>query len=427
MSADLMYEVFGVARDVPRNYAVRAGVDGLLVDALTQDKHIVVHGSSKQGKTSLRKNTLQPSDYIYVTCSNKWSLADVHSAILKAAGFRVEGTTTRTSSGGFKVTAAFEASAGIVIAKGKASAGTAAQLDIAKQKQSAPLELDPSDVNDVVAALESAQSPKFIVLEDFHYLPEDTQRDFAVALKAFHENSRFCFVIIGVWLDENRITQYNGDLAGRVLSVNADKWTPDDLRRVMTEGARLLNIEFEETFADELLAGAFESVWIVQEVCKFACENAGVFKRSGTRQMVGGDVPALIRKAVDQSSARFAGFLTAFADGFQATDLEMYRWLLYCVLRSSVADLEKGVSLADVTQVVNSTHPNAPVNQGNITQALRSTSSLQTSRLAVKPIILDYHQTARRLNVVDKSFLIWLQHQDHRALAEELALPSDWP
>ena len=426
MPAGLMYEVFGVARDVPRNYAIRAAVDGLLVDALTQDKHIVVHGSSKQGKTSLRKNTLHQSDYIYVTCSNKWSLADLHNAILKAAGFRLEGTTTRTTSGGFKVSAAFEGSAGFIIAKATASGTAEPAIDLAKERQSTPLELDPADVNDVVSALETADSPKFIVLEDFHYLPEDTQRDFAVALKAFHENSRFCFVIIGVWLDENRITQYNGDLSGRVLSVNADKWTSDDLRLVITEGARLLNIDFEEQFIEELLAGAFESVWIVQEVCKFACEDAGVFKRSSELQSVGGDAPRLIRKAVDQSSARFSGFLTAFADGFQATDLEMYRWLLYCVLRSDVADLERGIRLADVTQMVNSKHPSAPVNQGNITQALRSTSSLQTSHLVIKPIILDYHQTARKLTVVDRSFLIWLQHQNRRALADELNLPADW-
>jgi hypothetical protein len=423
-----MFEIFGVAREVPRNYASRVSVDNALIDALTQDKHIVIHGSSKQGKTSLRKNTLLASDYIYVTCSNKWSLSDLHNAILKAAGYKVEGSTVRSASGALKVTATLEASLKGLILGGKASGAAEGAGEVTKQTSSAPLQLDPGDVNDIIGALNAAGAPKFIVLEDYHYLPEETQKDFAVALKAFHENSSYCFVVIGVWLDENRLTQYNGDLLGRVVSINADSWNSEELREVISAGGEMLNVEFPESFVSALLSGSFDSVWIVQEVCKFACEGAGVYETGKTRRSVGGNVDALIRRAVDQNTARFSGFLSGFADGFQSTDLQMYRWLIYTVLRSDVSALEKGLPLAAITTLINEGHPSAPVNQGNITQALRSTSSLQTSRLDVKPIVLDYHQTARRLNVVDRSFLIWIQHQDRAELAAELGLPwTDQP
>lgn len=101
--------VYGVSRDVPLNYVTRAGVDDKLVEALTRDEHIVVYGSSKQGKTCLRKYNLKDTDYISVVCSNKWSLGALHSAILKAAGYTVEGTTTRTVDGDFKVAAKLSA------------------------------------------------------------------------------------------------------------------------------------------------------------------------------------------------------------------------------------------------------------------------------------------------------------------------------
>ena len=127
-----MYEIFGVARDVPRNYVVRDQVDTALVDALTQNKHIVIHGSSKQGKTSLRKNTLLTTDYIYVTCSNKWTLVDLHNAILKAAGFKVEGATSRTASGALKVNATLEANARALLFGGKASASAETDAELAK-------------------------------------------------------------------------------------------------------------------------------------------------------------------------------------------------------------------------------------------------------------------------------------------------------
>ena len=58
-------------------------------------------------------------------------------------------------------------------------------------------------MNDIIAALNQINFKKFIVLEDFHYLPVETQKDFSVALKAFHENSDLCFIVIGVWLGKS--------------------------------------------------------------------------------------------------------------------------------------------------------------------------------------------------------------------------------
>jgi len=48
---------------------------------------------------------------------------------------------------------------------------------------------------------------------------------------------------MGVWLEENRLIVYNGDLTGRVIAVDADKWNNQELIKV-DDGARLLNIDF---------------------------------------------------------------------------------------------------------------------------------------------------------------------------------------
>src|ERR1700712_1933888 len=82
-------DVYGISRDLPLNYVTRKLVDEALIENLTRDKHLVIFGSSKQGKTSLRKHCLNESDYIIVHCSNRWSLDDLHSAILKSAGYEL--------------------------------------------------------------------------------------------------------------------------------------------------------------------------------------------------------------------------------------------------------------------------------------------------------------------------------------------------
>jgi len=61
-------EVFGVSRNLPLNYVTRDTVDGKLIENLSRSSHIVICGSSKQGKTSLRKYCLRGTDYVVVSC-----------------------------------------------------------------------------------------------------------------------------------------------------------------------------------------------------------------------------------------------------------------------------------------------------------------------------------------------------------------------
>jgi hypothetical protein len=287
-------DVYGVARDLPINYIERDAVDGSFVKSLARSRHIVVFGSSKQGKTSLRKHTLQDDDYEVVTCSNKWTtLIPLHSAILKAAGYVVEQSSTRTATGTQKITARIGARFGIpFVADGQAGIGGEAQRERSDATTMAPLDLDPLDVNDIISALDAMSFKKFIVLEDFHYLPVDTQIDFAIALKAFHEQSDLCFIVVGVWLDENRLIGYNGDLTERLIAVNADAWSYDQLSAVIAGGERLLNVEVDSTFRQDLLAGCFESVSVVQEACHNICEAAGIAATQTETVVVGTGIKA---------------------------------------------------------------------------------------------------------------------------------------
>lgn len=64
----------------------------------------------------------------------------------------------------------------------------------------------------------------------------------------------------------------------------------------------------------------------------------------------------------------------------------------------------------------------AKLNQGNITQALSSSGSLQSEK-GIRPIVIDYDGTNRNLHVVDKGFLLWLAQQDRDELLADLELP----
>lgn len=247
-----------------------------------------------------------------------------------------------------------------------------------------------------------------------------------MALKAFHEKSKLSFIVVGVWLEEGRLTVYNGDLTGRVVAINADEWTKDELVEVIRAGEALLNIQFADNFKDDLLNECFESVYILQEACYKCCRDHDVHQTQENNREICSDANAkqVVKSVVDEQSGRYTSFISQFVSGFQETTLQMYKWLLLPILSSDVEHLEVGWRLAEIRKLLQANHPEGKsLNVGNITQALQSSASLQVNK-DIKPIILDYDQTNLKLNVVDRGFLIWLDNQNRDELLELADLPK---
>jgi hypothetical protein len=356
-------DVFGVSRDIPMTYIERDHVDDKLLENLTRDKHVIIFGSSKQGKTCLRRFCLADEDYILVQCQNTWDLAKLSEAILKSAGCEVEVSNSKTSEGKAKLQVKAKSGFSLLgLGKAEAELGGEGEKSQKEERTTEPLELDPSDPNDLVRALKGIEFSKFIVLEDFHYLPQETQEHFAFALKTVHETSKITFIIVAVWREENRIIVYNGDLAGRVVSIDADEWSRTDLLKVFEAGEQLLNVSFPKQFKENLISQALHSVYIVQDCCYKACMESGV---SETRPSLF-ELPAtldagkLVKSVIHEQGARYASFLTNFAAGFGTTQLEMYKWLLYPVVTADIADLEKGLSYRAIRLKIDQAHLTCP-------------------------------------------------------------------
>ena len=367
----------------------------------------------------MRKHCLNENDYILVQCSNRWSLSDLNANILKRAGYELTESTNVTYEGKAKVSASVK----ILDATLGGEAGGGATKNVTHRQ----LELDLSDVNDIIGALNEANFHQYIVLEDFHYLKSEVQKDFAIELKAFHESSKLCFIIVGVWLDENKLVIYNGDLTGRIVPVNADLWNEEDLRKVIQKGEDLLNIRFKESFTSEAIEASSGNVYILQETCHRACNESGIRKTvAGERRLIGDGLNArsLVAGIIQEQSGRYNTFITNYANGFQETTLAMHKWLLYPILTSSVEELSKGLTYRSIRLKITSVHPQGKnLNPGNITQALKAVSSLQLSK-SIQPIILDYDESNLTLHIVDKGFLIWLSMQDRNELLSTVGLPE---
>ncbi|MFY0531517.1 hypothetical protein [Nannocystis pusilla] len=92
-------DVFGIRAHQLKTYTSRDDVDGRFSEALNGDHHIVVYGSSKQGKTSLRIKHIDQDNCVIVRCTPKYRLEDIYTAVLRQEGVKIDIYETSSTQG----------------------------------------------------------------------------------------------------------------------------------------------------------------------------------------------------------------------------------------------------------------------------------------------------------------------------------------
>ncbi len=79
-----MDQVFGIKNTVPEyTYVDRSGLDSKFSYFWSSQKHIVIHGASKQGKSCLRKKNLDASGCTVISCLPTMSCEEVWKTALR--------------------------------------------------------------------------------------------------------------------------------------------------------------------------------------------------------------------------------------------------------------------------------------------------------------------------------------------------------
>lgn len=102
-------QVFGITRGDTNHYVQRPQVDDNFLLNLTREKHVCIYGSSKQGKTALRKKHISTSEELVIVCDPEWNCNDIFAAILKAAGCIIEVNRSVTEKGKVGISGGLEA------------------------------------------------------------------------------------------------------------------------------------------------------------------------------------------------------------------------------------------------------------------------------------------------------------------------------
>jgi hypothetical protein len=243
-------DVFGLNKaNNPASYVVR-DVETKFLAALkdTAVNAIVIYGMSKQGKSSLLRHALQGKDCIITDGNRGLSLEDLFHDLLHRAGFEYQQSEV---NGEIRLSWFWGG------------------LGLGGRDKRTPLPIRINNPASVATYLAEFRKKPIIVVDQFHTLDVDVQRQFASAIATFAGQG--CkIIVIGTWTDSGYLIKYNTNLIGNVREFSFEEWTPADLHAVLNTGLPLLNLgELSEGVRRSLVARSAGNVALLQELTKF--------------------------------------------------------------------------------------------------------------------------------------------------------------
>lgn len=425
-------DVFGVKSTLIKSYIEREAVDERFKSALEDGNEVIVYGSSKQGKTSLILKHLNQSEYVKVECSPQTQPIDIYKSILRQLNIRyVESETSESGSehggkisSGFKIKIPFIGDTGV---DGELS-------DKASQKTSQTVtyvEYNLALAQDVSELLNAQDLRKFVVLENFHYLTTEVQEALAYDLRTFQDH-HIIFIVLGIWREANRLVQFNGDLLDRITEVPVEPWEEIDFRRVVKKGSELLNVDFSAV-ESRLISDSFDSVGVVQEICKLCCVSAGVHSTSEYKVQISEEhlESALAKKANDYGVRHVRNF-ESFVDIRVRTSSQSGKpslafpyYFVKLLLTQDFEEIQRGLSRATLLEEIRRIHHRPEdVRSGDLGQFLHNITQHQISK-KIQPPFVDYDRAGKIMKIIDSSLYFFLKHCDREEILEDIPNPVE--
>lgn len=394
----ILNEVFGISPKIPKyNYVDRNNLDRRFKDLMTSGSHLVIHGSSKQGKTVIRRKNLPDDRCIIIPCRLELTLSEIYAEILRQAGVGIPTEIKEQLTGGM------EAKGGISpFFEGKS------KLESTTSVSSVPQGSSLDNVNYIAETIKGSR--KTVVIEDFHYLPENERRILAFDLKALWDCS-VSLVIVGVWQQENLLCYYNGELSGRIEEIDV-KWKDSELSEVLEKGARKLNITFNSKLANRIIKDSSGNVGLLQDITKRLCLASGITDNiaHGRAVISNYDSLANCRQQVCRTLyQRYRTFGELVSNGYSNNNLrKTYEGLLRVCVEAEDDELRAGLHKDIVRERLEHVlQRSVATNSFNL--VLKNLVKLQIDR-KIFPIVLSYNDDTRKIQLVDHQFLFFRRY-----------------
>lgn len=109
-----------------------------------------------------------------------------------------------------------------------------------------------------------------LVIDDFHYAPEEKRMQIAQQLKDAIRRG-FKAIVVSLPHRADEAIRQNADLSGRLSLINMEPWEVKDLKEIAKLGFSKLNIEIEDSIAEQIAVESLSSPQLMQYICLNIC------------------------------------------------------------------------------------------------------------------------------------------------------------
>ena len=231
----------------------------------TPNMLISISGSTKSGKTVLLKTVMKEEYLIAISGSTIKTVDAFWTAIMCWMGVPVAKTVTGMGTYGVHCEAQAQGSVSALLVKGKVSGGGGMSYGSSTSTcESVAISPFMQVVKDI------ANSDYLLFIDDFHYIPPETQTDLAKIIKGLAENGVKVCVASVPHRNEDVLTA-NPELRGRVASIQIPEWSQDELLQIATQGFNVLNIDINLEYLSNFSKECFGSPQLMQAICYNIC------------------------------------------------------------------------------------------------------------------------------------------------------------
>jgi hypothetical protein len=398
-----VYEVFQ-SSGVPTHTRVdiEEHNDSILGFLSTPGEHLIIHGPSKTGKTTLWTSQIGPDHVIKIPCNDRTSLDTVYGDIID----ELDVYFTSSQSTDSKIKSGFQAELKAKL-YGFLEGGASSKLEGERVKGKTDERILPPTIGARNISKYLKEANKHVVLENIHYSSQEFRSELSKDLHNFSDYDTK-WIIVGVQHQADQVFIENRDLVGRLREVKCGVFDWPKAEEVLNTGSKLLNIEFSEALKKSIYRESSGYAALVQDIAKNICLAAPVTSRQDSLTKIDDD--ELLRVGCRKIANTFAQVYSKFCDdiskgGRSDGSTEKYKWFLKLIRDRDIP--HKGLLNTEVyAQIIEMGHTD--INQTSVTQGLQYMNKLQTKR-NINPPVLEYDEEKSRLFLLDPYFKFCLR------------------
>jgi Holliday junction resolvasome RuvABC ATP-dependent DNA helicase subunit len=238
----------------------------------TKGKQIVVYGHTGSGKTTMLNSLLSELNINHITtrCTKGIFIDDVLlDAFDQLGGFYIEQKEAGNEdkiSGGFKL--GFK-----ILAAQLSGESTDTKKEI--RKRIVEFQKNPNQLAKVFG-----NAGLVWIIEDFHKLDPEPKKELSQIMKVFMDNAEeypeLKIVALGAVDSARQVVHYDKEMDNRISEVNVPLIEPEDLAKIIQLGEEFLNITFEQSVIEKIVAYSSGLASVTHQLCSLCCESKNI-------------------------------------------------------------------------------------------------------------------------------------------------------